>query len=84
MRRRSLLASRRRRHAWRRLVPIAHSRCSRRSRCGAQEMVDEACVEPKERKMYKGLGEKTKARRKEQKRRRSDVKKDRKVTKNDW
>ena len=49
-----------------------------------QQMVDEACVEPKEREMWSGLGEQTKRRRVEQKRRRSDVKSNRRVSKHDW
>lgn len=39
-----------------------------------QEIVDQACIKPKERKQWRGLGKETKNRRKESKRRRSDVK----------
>jgi hypothetical protein len=44
-----------------------------------KEMIAEATIEPKERQMWEGIGEKGKAIRREEKRKRSDVKNTRKM-----
>lgn len=49
-----------------------------------QEIVDEAFVEPKERVMWEGIGEKTKAKRRVEKQFRSEIKATRRVNKRDY
>jgi protein subunit release factor B len=49
-----------------------------------QEIVNLACIPPKERAQWKGLGKETKRRRTESKRRRSDVKRSRGKNHNSW